>query len=361
MKKSSTRRKFIKTAGAGAAILATGCSKTQNESLQDYGPQGKINKREAVLSLLDEQKKQDYIPAAFFIHFDKKYQIAPAAIDKHLAYFRYTNMDFFKIQYELPFPVRPEIKSPKDWVKMPIYRKDFFEKQLKVVEGIIKAGKKEALVLQTLYSPFMCAGQSVRHPQTDGGQVITEHIKEDPDKVKKGMEIVTESVMVFVKECIKLGVDGFYASSQGGESERFKGTSLFEDYVKPYDLIIWEEISKQCQFNILHICDFEGGYEDLTPFLDYPSHVVNSSLELGSKILTPKKVSGMFKKPYMGGLDKRGIIVSGNQSEIKKAVKDLLNQASDKFILGAECTLPHDVNWENMKTAISTAHEYKRT
>ena len=66
----------------------------------------------------------------------------------------------------------------------------------------------------------------------------------------------------------------------------------------------------------------------------------------------------MFNRPYMGGLDKRGIIVSGSESEIKKAVKDLLSNASDKFILGADCTLPHDINWENIKTAISTAHEY---
>ena len=90
MIKLSTRRKFIKTAGAGMALLSTGCSERQNQSghshsSQERVHQTKINKREVVLSLLDNQKKQDYIPAAFFIHFDKKYQIAPAAIDKHLA------------------------------------------------------------------------------------------------------------------------------------------------------------------------------------------------------------------------------------------------------------------------------------
>ncbi|MBN1992437.1 MAG: hypothetical protein JW953_07005 [Anaerolineae bacterium] len=34
--------------------------------------------------------------------------------------------------------------------------------------------------------------------------------------------------------------------------------------------------------------------------------------------------------------------------------------APDKFILAADCTLPADVDWDNVKTAINTAHEYKR-
>ena len=41
--------------------------------------------------------------------------------------------------------------------------------------------------------------------------MITEHIKQDPLAVQKGMEIITESLMIFVKACIRLGVDGFYA------------------------------------------------------------------------------------------------------------------------------------------------------
>ena len=68
-----------------------------------------MNKREMVLSLLDKAKKQEYFPAAFFLHFDELYQRGQAAVDKHLEYFRHTGMDFVKIQYENKFPVRPEI------------------------------------------------------------------------------------------------------------------------------------------------------------------------------------------------------------------------------------------------------------
>ncbi len=312
-----------------------------------------MNKRELVLSLLDKSKKQEYIPAAFFLHFDEIYQRGQGAIDKHLEYFRYTGMDFVKIQYENKFPVRPEISRPEDWGKMPLYKKPFYEDPLKIVEGLVKKVKKEAPVIMTLYSPFMCAGH------TTGGQV-SEHIKENPEKVKKGMEIITESLMIFVKECIKLGIDGFYHSTQGGEGFRFDKPALFIECIKPYDLVLMKEINRSCIFNILHICDYHGGYNDLTPFLDYPGHVVNCSLELGKGELSGKEISKMFGRPFMGGIERKGTIVTGKKEEIKKVVEGILEEAPEKFILGADCTVPSEIDWDNLKMAISLAHQYKR-
>jgi uroporphyrinogen decarboxylase len=310
-----------------------------------------MNKREQVLSVLDNDTKQTYIPAAFFLHFDEIYHRGQAAVDKHLEYFWYTEMDFVKIQYENVFPARPEIKGPDDWTKMPLYEKSFYEDPLNIVDGLVKKAKKEALIIMTLYSPFMCAGHT--------SDRIVEHIKEDSEKAKKGMEIITDSLMIFVNACIQLGVDGFYHSTQGGERFRFDDNALFNECIKPYDLILMEEINRSCIFNILHICDYHGGYDDLTPFLDYPGHVVNCSLELGTEKLTGKQVSHMFERPYMGGMDRKGTIVSGSKEEIKRAAEAVLNESPDKFILGADCTLPSDISWDNIKTAISTAHMYR--
>jgi len=311
-----------------------------------------INKRETVLDLLDESRAQEYIPAGFFIHFDKNCHQGQAAVDKHLEYYQYTGMDFVKIQYENVFPPIPEIRTPDDWDKMPLYRKDFYEAPLKVAEGLIRAVKREALVFMTLYSPFMCAGH------TTSDEMITEHIKENPGKVKRGMEIITESVMIFVKECISLGIDGFYASTQGGESHRFGDVALFSECIKPYDLAIMEEINSSCVLNILHICDYHGGYSDLTPFLNYPGHVVNCNPRLDSEEMTGEQISRMFDRPYMGGMDRKGTIASGSRGEIKNAVEGVLAHAPERFILGADCTLPGDIDWDNIRTAISTAHEY---
>jgi uroporphyrinogen decarboxylase len=313
-----------------------------------------VNKREKVLSLLDKSQPPGTIPAAFFIHFPPDCRSGQAAIDKHVEYFRYTGMDFFKIQYEFAFPRRSEIQSPDDWHKMPVYGPEFFQDQLDVVRGLVQAAKGEALVVQTLYSPFMSAGHTV------GTEAFTEHLKTDPDKTTAGMEAITESTLWFVRACIKLGVDGFYASTQGGEGYRFDDPVLFAQYIKPYDLAVMNEINQACPFNILHVCDYTGGYDDLTPFLDYPGHVVNSPLTVGAQTMTPTEASEFFGRPYMGGLDRHGTLVSGSPDEIQAAAREVLADAPERFILGADCTLPGDINWDNIKTAISTAHQYRK-
>ena len=71
-----------------------------------------VNKREKVLTLLDPTRPPSYIPAAFFLHFPQDCHRGQAAIDKHLEYFRHTDMDIVKIQYEFAFPRLPEIRSP---------------------------------------------------------------------------------------------------------------------------------------------------------------------------------------------------------------------------------------------------------
>jgi uroporphyrinogen decarboxylase len=347
MKPNWTRRDFIQSVGVATASLAAGCVAGKP------GKAPEMNKREALLGLLDPNKRQDTIPAAFFLHFDEAYHRGPEAIQKHLEFFRFTGMDFVKIQYEIRFPPIPDIKTPADWAKMPLYKEDFYEPQLKVVEGLVKETKNEALVLITLYSPFMLAGQ------TTSRDLVTAHIKESPEKMKKGMEIITDSLMRFVKGCIRAGVDGFYHSTQGGETGQFDDEAPFIECIKPYDLTIMEEIDRSCAFNILHVCDYHAGYDDLTPYLDYPGHVVNCSLKVGSEEMTSKQASELFGRPFMGGLERKGIIATGSEDDVRVAVRGVLADAPDKFILGADCTVPSGTPWENLRTAIETAHSYR--
>ena len=311
-----------------------------------------MNKRDALLSLLDSSRKPDYVPAAFFLHFDEIFHRGQPAIDKHLEYFRYTGMDMVKIQFERPMP-HIEMKTPGDWGDMPHYDLDFFEAPLGVVEGLIKEAKEEALVLPTLYSPFMLARQ------TAGEDAVARHIQDDPEAFKRGMSVITDSLLGFIRECIRLGVDGFYASTQGGESGRLADPSVFDECVRPYDMAVMNEL-KPCAFNILHVCDYHLPYSDLAPYTNYPSHVVNTSLELVGAEITAKEVARMYDRPFMGGLERKGIITTGSPAEITAAVTEAIDQAPERFILGADCTVPSETPWDNLKLAIQTAHDYRR-
>jgi uroporphyrinogen decarboxylase len=129
--------------------------------------------------------------------------------------------------------------------------------------------------------------------------------------------------------------------------------------VKPTDLAVWREI-QSCPFNILHICDYEGGYDNLSPFLDYPGHIVNCSLQVGDWQLTPMEASGFFGRPFLGGMDRHGPIASGNVDEVRRAARVVLAEAPTRFMLGADCTVAAKAPWERLKAAIDTAHGYRR-
>jgi uroporphyrinogen decarboxylase len=202
----------------------------------------------------------------------------------------------------------------------------------------------------TVYSPFMWASQ------LPGAETLAEHLQDNPDAVRAGLEIMTENVLTLVRGCRRVGVDGFYVSSQGGEAFRFPGTEIFQKYIKPTDLAVWDEV-QSCSFTILHICDYAGSYDDLTPFLSYPGHVVNCSLRLGEQILRPADLAQMFGRPFMGGLERKGVIATGSLDDIRRAAEGVLDEAPERFILAADCTIPSDTPWEHLKTAIGIAHD----
>lgn len=344
------RRDFVKSLGmVSAAAYTTGLGAFSLSSCNEITPG--INKREAVLNLIAGTGKQDYIPSGYFVHFGKGYQWGDAAVERHLEYFKAIDMDFIKIQYEALFPALETIKKPEDWANMPFYKKDYYEEQLYVVKELVKKGKKLAPVIATVYSPFMCAGH------TATSQLVTEHMKQDPESFKKGLDIITDSVMIFIKECIKLGVDGFLAPTQGGEGFRFQDPSIFRDYIKPSDMVYMNEINDKCICNVLHVCDYDGAYDDLTPFLDYPGHIVNLSDMVAGKRVPLKELYEMFgKRPIMGGLEKRGPILSGTEQEITNRVTEVLKEAPDKFILGAECALLGEVDWKKVRSVVDMGH-----
>ena len=312
-----------------------------------------MNKRDVMLNLAAGSSTPPYVPAAFFLHFPAAFHAGTAAVEKHLEYFHYTGMDFIKIQYEATFPHRAEIQTPDDWAQLPHYGRDFFAGQLEAVEGLVRAARREAVVVVTLYSPFMCAGH------TTSTEMVEEHLRREPEKVRRGLQIITDSLLGFVHDCIRAGVDGFYMSTQGGEAGRFADPRIFSESIRPYDLALMEEAQRACPFNILHVCDYQREYDNFTPFLDYPGTVVSSPLKAGARTLTPRQAGELFGRPYLGGLERLGVIAHGTPEQICDAVDSVIAQAPPRFILGADCTVPSETPWDSLKAAIDAAHAHR--
>jgi len=93
-------------------------------------------------------------------------------------------------------------------------------------------------------------------------------------------------------------------------------------------------------------------------YTNYPGHVfnwavtapVNLSLKAGKKL---------FKSTVLGGMDNRGVLANGSPEEIQSAVHKIIRTVGPKnLIIGADCTLPTEINVENIRLAIDAAAAY---
>jgi uroporphyrinogen decarboxylase len=62
----------------------------------------------------------------------------------------------------------------------------------------------------------------------------------------------------------------------------------------------------------------------------------------------------------MGGLDRHGVLATGDRAAIRQAANEVLAQAPERFILAADCTVPSETPWDNLKAAVDAAHEFRR-
>jgi len=313
-----------------------------------------LSKIDRVLALLDGEGKQVETPAAFFLHFGGEYRSGQAAIRRHREFFEFTGMDIVKIQLEVPWP-KFEVKEVSDWARFPKIGSETWGSQVEVVHGLVDALGKEAIVIVTLYSPLMVAND------IGGRERLRNDLSTHGSEAEHALESTAEALREFVRACLTAGVDGFYASTQGAEVSRFESAEVFERHVKPFDLALMSEFAAKSRFSILHICDYHrdeyGEYRDLALFADYPCQVVSASPRMGGRTWTAQEVSdAMGGRPFFGGIDRLGPLATGSVEDARRAAQDALNGASTRFMLGAECTVPGNTPWENLRAAIEVAH-----
>ena len=346
-----TRRKLMQCGPAAVAGALAGARAALSQTQRPSG--AARSKRDLMLEVLNMEARPGYIPAGFFMHFGVK---GDAAIKAHLDHFRGTGMDFVKIQFDeqtLAQPPGNPIRTPQDWNKFPIYAEKWWEPSLYLLRGLIREAKSEALIIQTLFSPYQMAKQAVP------SKTLIEHASQDPDAVGRGMENITLSLLHFAQAAARAGADGFYMCTQGGETNRFAERALFARAVKNYDMFLYKEAMQLTQCNIMHICDYDGPYNDFDArFQDYPGHLINIPLAAEGKPFSLRQAAELFQRPVMGGLNRQGVLVTGSPDEVRKATVEALQDAPVNVVLGADCTVAK-APVENLRMAIRTAHEFR--
>lgn len=175
------------------------------------------------------------------------------------------------------------------------------------------------------------------------------------------LSTVANDIAVLVTKIIQLAdADGIYFSTQNIRS--VSETHIFENFVKPNDLIVLDAANLAGGVNILHICGFEGAKNRLEDFVDYPAQIINwatavekVSLADGHQLFPNKVVLGGF------GNTTDDLIFSGTKAAIQNETEKIINSLGDSnlLLIGADCTVPRGISLEHLewvrKAAINQA------
>ena len=305
-------------------------------------------------------RKADHIPSGFWLHFPAGYEAGQAGEDIHMDFFKRSGTDLCKVMNENLLPMDSAIKTAKDWSHIKPFDKKakFFQDQIDLVKRVTDRVAGEAVVLATIHG----AAASISHV-LGGGSLYdrdkllqVNHLRENPTGMKYAIEAVTEALQYLSEECIRAGADGIYYAALGGETYGYTREE-FDTYIKPGDLAIMDAAKNRPCFNVLHICK---DHIDLSKYVDYPGEIVNwgvysenISLEEGRRLF-PNKI-------ILGGLDDRsGVLVDGTLEEIRQEVKKIIDSfGTEGFMLGADCTLPTEIDYERIRCAAEAAADYK--
>lgn len=332
-------KKDIKLFVLLSAVTLTACSSQQAEE--------QPNKRELIERVLDQSKAPDLIPSAFFHHFPDKF--GPKAVEEHIAFFHETGNDILKVQYET-LPPQWEIKTAKDFEKVEELPTEYFEPQLQVIEALANQLKDSALIIPTVYSPLLILHQAA-------GDEVDEVIKKYPEAAEPAFEKLAKSIENYIRAARKRGADGFYVSSHGGNIEYFgQDSEVWTKYLRKWDKYISEVADSVAPLNILHICG--GQYENLDAWVDYPGTIINLPEFDVEKLRHAQEV---FKRPILGGLDHRGVLINGTLEEVYAQVDKVLSEGPQNIILGANCTVPDSTASERLRAVVDYVHTWRQT
>lgn len=341
MNKNMTMKTLLAALTLGCSI--TSCCERQETALP-------ANKKEIMDAFKAGTLPASYVPAAFFVHFDRNHKEGEAAVNAHLQYLLKTNADILKVQFEQYVNRIPELDKQETWDNITPLPEDFYRPTVEIIRNIQECAGKDVYVMPTVYSAYQVARQSLRDEN------IAKAATERPEDLKRVLGYYQKALIWFVKECKNIGIEGFYMTTQGGEMKYNSIPGFFEDIIKPLDLQLMSLCQEDAKLTILHICDWEGTYDDLSKYADYPGDIVNTPLHLNGTPFTPADGEKLFGRPVLGGLKKEGIIVKGTPEEVTQAVDEIIKNAPQgRVMIGADCTVSA-APIENIHAAVKAAH-----
>jgi len=283
-------------------------------------------------------KPVDRVPVSVWMHFVTQYMTGDKSAERHAQFFQHYNFDIAKAVSDYRFPLPDgmlSIETVGDFnriKKVPVTARSFAE-QLNLLKGLRKRLGENWPVIDTFFDPIQLVLRRA------GFSTMT-LILDNPGKAIPMIEAATESIIGYVRELKKIGVDGAFYSTRAAATESSSqgfSNASFKELLEPYDTAILNEMKGMVR--LLHTCK---SHLDLSRVKDYP-HEVLSWADRDPTCPTMAQVRATSDKCLMGGINQSGVIEQ-NVNEIKRDIDSAISiNNGQNFILSPGCTIGSNV------------------
>ncbi|MEK6409806.1 MAG: uroporphyrinogen decarboxylase family protein [Acidobacteriota bacterium] len=309
-----------------------------------------MNKIERVTAAL-KGAEVDRPPFSFWYHFGLQHMPGRKHAEAQIDFYRAYDLDFLKVMsdYAYPLPRGLEaVETEEDWRRIePLAPgNECWSEQLSALSMINDAIGREALFIETIFSPWITARRLAR----SGG--LTTARERYPEALLGAMDAIAESLAGYSKQAVMRGAAGIFLSL-GAASDDVMTVGEYETWGRPFDLKILEAVS-EAPFNVLHIHGKRIHFDSL---LDYPVSALNwSHFATAPSLSEGKRRSG---KTVLGGIDESGAS-HVSASEIGEQVKNAIREVGTRGLIATPgCSVATDTRERSLR-AIKTAVEGKR-
>ena len=359
-----TRREFIGLGTASAATLALKGPLAFAASLEG----GEMSHRERIERALAFEET-DRVPYGFWWHFPNRDRSPRRLAELALALQHQLDLDFIKFSpyglysvvdwgvtldikggMQTPVEETYPIQKPEDWRKLRSFRGDEGE-YLIVLEAqriVLCEMKEDVPLTQTVFSPLTSALKMA------GRDTLLKHLRENPQAVHDGLEVITETTRRFAINVVSRGAAGLFFASQT-TNEGYLTAEEYQSFAKQYDLAVLDATRGRSWFNIFHL---HGDNIMFDQVLDYPVQAFNyHDREFGPPLAEMKKRTD---KCLIGGIDRNKVLVQGTPADVDAQVKNAWEQVGRRgLILGPGCVANVHSKEENVLQLRKSVEETK--
>ena len=320
-----------------------------------------MTKRERILAALG-RKPVDRAPVAFWRHVPEVDHTARGLAGAMLAFQRRWDLDLIKVMSSGVYCVedwgcevayqgspngaktctRHAVREVSDWAKLrPLDPgQGALGRELDALRLILQGRSDDVPVLHTVFAPLTIARKLA-------GDRLAGDLRDHPDAVTAGLEVITETVVRYAAAVAQAGADGLFYASQDA-SRDVTGEEEHARFAMPYSRRVLESLRGRPLFTMLHV-------HGQRIYFDRKATLPVAAINWHDRLTEPSLGDALKRFPgaVVGGLGEKDTLLKGPPQAVTAQVADAIRQTGGTgVIIGPGCVLPLAVPDESLEAVV---------